>query len=185
MYVDYVRFFQKESYDENVTKPEKVFNMREADETGNFVHNGDFAEAEDLLDEEEWRFLLFNDGEGEARIEDGEIIITTTAEGTEDYSVQLVQAEMPMYEGASYKLTFDAYADEERTMKVAVTAPNNNWIRYLNDTRVSLTPEKKTYEYEFDMLSGDDDFGRVEFNMGNADSMATIHITNVRLEKVE
>jgi hypothetical protein len=185
MYVDYVRFFQKESYDENVTKPEKVFNMREADETGNFVHNGDFAEAEDLLDEEEWRFLLFNDGEGEAKIEDGEIIITTTAEGTEDYSVQLVQAEMPMYEGASYKLTFDAYADEERSMKVAVTAPNNNWIRYLNDTRVSLSTEKKTYEYEFDMLSGDDDFGRVEFNMGNADSMATIHITNVRLEKVE
>ena len=70
-------------------------------------------------------------------------------------------------------------------MKVAVTAPNNNWIRYLNDTRVSLSTEKKTYEYEFDMLSGDDDFGRVEFNMGNADSMATIHITNVRLEKVE
>ena len=30
-----------------------------------------------------------------------------------------------------------------------------------------------------------DDKGRVEFNMGNQDSAATIHIRNVRLEKVE
>ena len=62
MYVDYVRIYQKDSYDENVEKPEKVLEMREADETGNFIHNSDFAEAEDLTDDVNWKFLLFNDG---------------------------------------------------------------------------------------------------------------------------
>ena len=185
MRVDYVRMFQKDSYDENVEKPVKELHFREADETGNFIHNWDFAEAEDLLDEEEWRFLLFNGGEGSAEIKDGEIVITSENAGTEEYSVQLVQAEMPMEQGCKYKFSFEAYADEERKMKAAVTAPNVDWIRYFPDTTVELTSEYQLFEFEFDMEEESDDFGRVEFNMGNQGSTATIHIKNVRLEKVE
>jgi hypothetical protein len=35
------------------------------------------------------------------------------------------------------------------------------------------------------MTEADDDMGRVEFNMGNQGSTATLHIKNVRLEIVE
>lgn len=54
LYVDYVRVYQKESYDENVTKPEREVIIRDPDENGNYVINGDFSETEDLGDAENW-----------------------------------------------------------------------------------------------------------------------------------
>ncbi len=185
MHVDYVRMFQKDSYDENVQRPVKEIHMKDADETGNFITNGDFSEAETLTDDDGWKFLQLNDGKGSAEIRDGEITITTENFGTEEYSVQLVQTGMPMIKGKRYKVSFEAKADEDRRMKVAVTAPNVDWIRYLQDTPVDLTTDWQKYEYEFNMIKDDDDSGRVEFNMGNQKSTATIHIKNVRLEHVD
>lgn len=185
MKVDYVRMFQRDSYDENVEKPVKVLEFREADETGNFLHNSDFSEAEDLTDDIDWKFLELNDGVGSAEIKDNMIVITTENFGSEEYSIQLVQPEMPMEKGCKYKFSFEAYADEERQMKPAVTAPDVNWIRYFPDTAIDLTTDWQTFEFEFDMTEESDDNGRVEFNMGNQGSTATIYIRNVRLEKVE
>ena len=185
MHVDYVRMFQKDSYDENVTKPVKEWHFKDADETGNYISNGDFTEAESLTDDEGWKFLQLNDGAGSAEIKDGEIVITTQNFGTEEYSIQLVQPGMPMYKGKKYKLSFEACADEDRKMKTAVTAPNVDWRRYLQDTSLDLTRDYQKYEFTFDMRDADDDMGRVEFNMGRQGSTATIHIKNVRLEQVE
>lgn len=181
--VDYVRVYQKPEYDTNVTKPEKHY--REALEDGNFVYNGDFAEAEDLTDDENWKFLLFEGGKGAAEIRDNMIVITTEDEGTVDYSVQLVQPEMPIIKGKKYRVTFDAWADEERDIIVCVSAPNAGWIRYLEDTTLTITPEQTTYTYDFEMNDKDDPLGRLEFNMGHKGSTATVYITNVRLEEVE
>ncbi len=185
MYVDYVRMFQKDSYDENVQKPVKVSKFKEADSTGNFVSNSDFKEDENLNDDENWKFMLFKGGEGEARIEKGEIVISMTKTGSEDYGVQLVQPGMPMKKGTKYKLSFEAYAEDKRTMKTAVTAPNVDWIRYFPDTEVKLGKKWKKYKFNFEMTEEDDDSGRLEFNMGKVDSTATIHIRNVRLEEAK
>lgn len=181
--IDYVRVYQKPEYDTNVKKPEKKF--REPLEDGNFVYNGDFSEAEDLTDDENWKFLLFEGGKGAAEIRDNMIVISSEAEGTEDYSVQLVQPQMPIIKGKKYRVTFDAWADEERDMIVCVSAPNAGWIRYLEDTTLTLSTEKTTYTYDFEMTEKDDPLGRLEFNMGHKGSTATIYITNVRLEEIE
>lgn len=181
--VDYVRVYQKPEYDINVKKPEKVF--REVLEDGNLIYNGDFAEAETLEDEVNWNFLLFEGGEGSARIEDNTMIITSEKEGAADYSVQLVQPDLPMYKGKSYRLTFDACAAEERDMIVCVSAPTAGWIRYLQDTTLTLTKDWQTYTYEFDMTEKDDNNGRLEFNMGHKGSTAEIYIKNVRIEEIE
>ncbi len=181
--VDYVRVYQKDAYDTNVKKPEKVF--RTADETGNFIHNGDFSVTEPLDDETDWTFLLFEGGEGSAEIKDNTMIIHTEKEGYVDYSVQLVQPEMPMIKGKSYRVTFDCWADEERNLIVCVSAPNAGWIRYLADTKLTATTEPQTFTYEFTMKDKDDNNGRLEFNMGHKKSTATIYIANVRLEEIE
>ncbi len=175
--------FQKDSYDENVTRPVQTLSLREADENGNYIYNGDFADKEDLTDDENWMFLLLNGGEGEAEIGDHEIVITSSNEGTEEYSVQLVQPQMPMEEGCSYEFSFEAYADEPRTMKPAITAPGVDWIRYFPDTAVDLTPEWQTFSFDVDMKDKTDDNGRIEFNMGKQGSTATVHIRNVKLIK--
>ncbi len=180
--IDYVRVYQKPSYDTNVSKPELPF--REALPDGNFIRNGNFSEVEDLTDDVDWKFLLFNGGEGAAEIRDGEMIITSTNCGTEEYSVQLVHPDLPMRKGHKYKVTFDIKADEERKCIVCISAPNAGWIRYLPDTSIDVPTEWKTYEFEIEMKEKDDNNGRLEFNMGKHGDTATIHITNVRVEEI-
>ncbi len=181
--IDYVRVYQKPEYDTNVKKPEAKYREPLAD--GNFIFNGDFAEAEDLTDDVNWKFLLFEGGDGAAEIKDNTMIITTKDEGTVDYSVQLVQPELPMIKGKKYRATFDAWADEERDIVVCVSAPTAGWIRYLEDTTLTVSKEQKTYTYDFEMKDKDDPNGRLEFNLGHRGSTATVYITNVRVEEIE
>ena len=70
-------------------------------------------------------------------------------------------------------------------MIVYVSSPTAGWIRYLQDTSLPLTTEMKTYTYEFEMNSKNDNNGRLEFNMGKQGSTATIYITNVRGEEIK
>ena len=55
--IDYVRVWQKETYNENVTKPEKRVTLRDPDGNGNFIVNGDFSRTENLNGSEGWTFL--------------------------------------------------------------------------------------------------------------------------------
>lgn len=181
--IDYVRVYQKASYNENVTKPKKVLNLKAADTSGNFVTNGNFKTDEDLTDEKDWIFLTAQGGKGSAKIEKGQIHIMTQNSGIEDYGIQLVQPSMPLIKNTKYVLTFKAYASKQRTMKVAVTAPKRSWKRYLNDTSLTLTEKPQTYSFEFVMKDSDDDSGRVEFNMGKNASTADIFITDVCLKE--
>lgn len=184
-YVDYVKAYQKDSYDENVKKPIKDVVLRDPDANGNYIINGDFATAENLADGKDWSFLTTLGGEGTASIGDHEITIHTTAAGTADYSIQLVQPGLPMKKGGVYRLTFDAYADTARTMKVDISAPDRSYRRYLDDTLVNLTTAKQTFTYDFTMTGNDDANGRLEFNMGASESTAGITISNVSLKKVD
>lgn len=181
--VDYVKVYQKNSYDENVEKPVKNVILREPDTTGNYINNGDFSIAENLSDDKNWKFLTTLDGDGKAEIKNHEMVISTVNVGTADYSIQLVQPDVPLQKGGTYKVTFDAYADEARTMIADISGPDHNYTRYWNDTKVSLGTKKQTFTYEFQMTGSDDANGRLEFNLGNTDSTATVHLSNVRIEK--
>jgi len=180
--IDYVRVYQKPEYDTNVTKPAPE--MREPTADGNLVYNGDFAEAENLNDDENWCFYNLEGGKAEAKIENNTMIITTEDAGRVDYSVQLVQADLPLVKGSTYRVTFDASSSESREMIACVSGPNANYIRYLSDTKVALTTDWQTYTYEFTMNEKTDNNGRIEFNMGNAGSTADIYIRNVSVEKI-
>lgn len=179
--IDYVKVYQKDSYDENVKKPEKEVIFKEADTNGNYITNGEFSVAEDLSDDADWKFLTAEGGKGSAKIENKEIVISTTEAGKQDYSIQLVQPNLPIRKGGTYTVSFDAYADATRTMKVDVSAPDRSFARYLADTDVDLTTQKQTYTYTFKMEKADDANGRLEFNLGKTASTAAVHITNVKV----
>ncbi len=184
--IDYVKVYQKDSYDENVQKPENNVELRDPDVTGNYVNNGDFSVEEDLTDDTDWKFLTALGGEAAATISGNEMNIDTTNEGTVDYSVQLVQAGVPLLKGATYRVSFDACAAEARTMHVDVKAPDHGYINYMNGTgaEVALDTEYNHYEYEFKMKSDSDANGRLEYNMGATGSNAQIKLKNVRIEKI-
>ena len=168
-----------------VGRPESNVTLREPDENGNYMNNGDFAVTENLTDNKDWQFLTALEGEAVAEIQNHEIFIQTTNEGTVDYSIQLVQADLPIQRQGVYRVSFDAYADADRTMLVSITAPDRDYKRYLEDQTVSLTTEKQTYTYEFTMMDNDDANGRLDFNLGASGSTAGIKISNVSMVKVD
>lgn len=165
-------------------KPVKTVQLREADNSGNYINNGNFASDESLTDNEGWIFMTTLEGEASAQIRDNEVVIDIANEGTVDYSVQFVQPMVPLQRGGKYKVSFDAYAEADRTIKVSVTAPDREYKRYLEDTVVNLTTTKQTYTYSFTMIDYDDANGRMEFNLGAAGSTAGVQISNVSLVKI-
>lgn len=179
--IDYVRVYQKPSYDTDVKKPEKVF--RDPAEDGNLIYNGDFKAAEDLADNTDWIFLTADGGAGTAKIHDGMLTVKTQSEGNQEYSVQLVQPDLGLYAGKTYRITFDARAESNRSMVVCVSAPENGWARYLPDTKIDLAKDWTTYTYEFTMAEKDDNKGRLEFELGKQGTTAGVDIRSVRIEE--
>jgi Beta-glucanase/Beta-glucan synthetase len=177
--VDYVKVYQKKTYDANVSKPVADAPVRSAGAGGNFVLNPGFTVQENLSDGKGWDFLTAGKGRASAEISGGALNVTTENCGELDYSVQVVQPDIPLVKGCSYRFSFDAWADDNRTIIPAITAPNVGWIRYFPDTKMPVTTQKKSYSFDFDMKSGDDPAARVEFNLGNQGSNAGVHLTNV------
>lgn len=191
--VDYVRVYQKseEEYAEEEAKckrPEKEpVTYREPDEEGNYVINGDFSKdiafdgAEDA-DKDNWVLHLESDAKDSTyKVKNNKIKITPSAVGSQNHSVQLKQAGIPMYKGWEYELTFDAVADEDREIIVDVEGPDRGWTRYMQDTSVKVGTKKKSYTYTFTMNDKTDANTALEFNLGKQGSTAAVTISNVKL----
>ena len=183
--VDYVRVYQKDSYDENVTRPEVKFEpTNKPDQFGNYIKNSTFAEAEDLTDDTNWKFITALDGAATAEIKDNSMVISTENAGTVDYSVQLVQANVPFEKGATYEVSFDAKASENRKMNVDVKAPDRGYQSYMKTMVPELTTEMKHFSTTFVMKADSDVNGRLEFNMGNA-GLGDIVLKNVVVKQTK
>lgn len=180
--VDYVKVFQKDSYDDSNVEAPKEEEV-EAVLNKNMIGNANFEEAEDLTDDAGWKFMTQEGGEATAAISDQTMTVVTTKAGTKDYSVQLVHPGVQLKKGAKYQVKFDAYSSEERSMNCAVKAPSLNYYSHYSKN-IALKTQKQTYTDTFVMEFDSDKACRLEFNMG-AGSIADIHIQNVSLEMIE
>lgn len=167
MVVDYVRIYQKNSYDENVKMKEMDVAIRSGDASGNYVSSN------------KWEFMSQQGGEGSAEITPSLLTVNTKSAGGVDYSIQLVQADIPLVKGGFYEFSFDAYSTENRSMMAGITGPNNGYVRYFGDEKISMTPAKKNYKFNFQMKETTDPACRIDFNMGATSSTAPIYISNV------
>ncbi|MBQ7158302.1 MAG: carbohydrate binding domain-containing protein [Treponema sp.] len=173
MYVDYVKVYQKKEYNEDVDRPERAPVVAKTDSTGNIV----------VQTKDAWVFKMTGGGAGNV-VSDGkthEIHMRTT--GSLEYSIQFEQLKVPLNQGYTYRYSFDAWADEERTIITGITAPNNSYERRFGDMKIKLTPKKQHYSFDFTMLADSDPECCLEYNCGAQGSIATVYITNVRLEK--
>ncbi|MCQ2240185.1 carbohydrate binding domain-containing protein [Treponema sp.] len=183
MVVDYVRVYQKKSYNENVTRQEEVVEVRAPGADGNYIRNGGFN-PENLKDKKEWMFMTQQGGSADAAIAGNTLTVNTSKAGTIDYSIQLVQADIPLERGYQYEFSFDAWSTKNRKMKAKLCAPDRGWKNYFGDVNVELTPNKKHYSYKFSMDDKTDPNARLDFNMGATPSTDPINIANVKLVKL-
>ena len=171
MQVDWIKFYQKKSYNEDVPQPVRNKIAIKTDSTGN------------LVDNEAWAFLAVSNGEGEFKNRES-LDVSMTNCGDLEYSIQLCQWNMAMEQGKVYKYSFDAWADAPRSIITTISQPDHNYVRILPDTKEQLTTEKKHFEYVINFVELDDPHARIDFNLGAQGSNATVHIDNVRLEQI-
>ena len=180
--IEYVRVYQKDFYDTNVKRPERVYREPLAD--GNLIYKGDFAGIENMFEDSDWKFILLGSAKIKAEAKNGILAISPSDNGDSANSLQLMQQNISMLQGKKYRLSFDAYADEEKNLVVAISAPTQGWGRYLNDTKLALETEWKKYEIVIEMTERDDNNARLEFNLGDNESVASVYLKNVRLEAI-
>jgi beta-glucanase (GH16 family) len=167
MAVDYVRIYQKDSYNDNVAMKEASVKADSGDASGNCIHS------------DGWKFLTALGGDGSADISGDGITVYTKNPGSVDYSVQLVNGGFPLVKGGLYEFSFDAYASENRTMMAGLTGPDNGYVRYFGDEKIELGTKKKNYKFSFQMKASSDPSCRIDLNMGATPSKGTIYISNV------
>lgn len=187
--IDYVRVYQKESYDEASVRraiPSKAKHYKEADATGNFISDGTFEALGADSSDNKSHFASFTQEGGAASftVSDNVLTVDITKVGTVDYSVQLFQAGLPCKKGVRYKISFDAYADEETKMIVKLNEGGGDWQTYSDGENVRLTTTKQTFELPFTMTFDSVDAARLDFNMGK-EKATKIYISNVRYEEVK
>lgn len=190
MAVDYVRVYEKETY-EVFEKPEaEVIEARDPMEDGNYIYNGDFKQSDfeltsvqegDTVDE--WTFYQGETASSAYIVSDGVMHVQIENGGDTDYAVQFYQTPVRLKEGTTYAVSFDVKADAEREVKIKVGGDGDRgWIDYANEPPVEVSTEWETKTFWFSMSEEEDLKGRLEFNLGLSD--IDVYITNVELVEI-
>lgn len=144
------------------------------------VFNGTFSDSLKLAG---WN-LSNHSGEGSLKHTEGMAEIKVTKTGTNAYDVQMIQNGMHYEKGQSYKLTFDAFASEARSLEVNLEKDTDPWTSYLGEAKTfDLGTDKKNFEITFTMKESTDENGRISFNAGLA--KGSVYIDNVVIAKID
>ncbi len=156
---------------------EETVNVNLIEPGTNMVRNGDFENGGD-----HWIWEVSGDARASWEIVDGESHISI-ADGSNDYfDVQLRQNGIPLSQGRSYRLEFDARAANDRVAEIKVTQDSAPWINYSKIGYTVLTTRTKYYEYQFTMEAATDMNARVVVNCGGNNS--DVYIDNIVVREV-
>lgn len=207
MKVDYVRVYQKdEGYAAEVgagvveedNRDREGFEKYAASyEDGEFITDPEFATLnlepiEDtsngiIPESKDWQFAVGDFG-GFAKVEVEELDngsfakIDISSGGSQTYAVQLIQ-HLPVVQGYSYMVSFDAKASNERSFFVSPSGDGDNgWEKY-GVYEASVGTELENYNFVFEMNSTTDPTARLEFNLGN--NIGTLWIGNVSVTELK
>ncbi|WP_066173636.1 carbohydrate binding domain-containing protein [Bacillus marinisedimentorum] len=202
MEVDYVRAYEltgreyKEPVEPSTEKAELPEGAKMPLEDGNLIYDSDFAESITIVDTNGkaldalyWNFLHLPDFGGDGIITTEEIDGVTYARtairdaGNALWALQLIQ-KIAIAEGSTYKVSFDAKSDTNRTMMTKVSGgAERDYANYSGEQTVQLTDAVQPYEYTFTLNQETDTTARLEFNMGS-NGNAPVWIGNVRIEEI-
>jgi hypothetical protein len=138
----------------------------------NLLKNGEFTS------DANWTFNVHAEAgaAGTASYAAGQADLNITAKGAENWSVQLMQGGFALQAGATYTVSFDAWANAPRDIQVGLTT--GDWI-WQSGSPVSLTAEKKNYQISLTALPtvAAGATGVIQFNIG--DVVSALHFDNV------
>lgn len=202
MEVDYVRVYEltgrdyMEPVEPTVDVEPLPEDAKQPKEDGNLIYDTSYNEGFTIVDgtnvdmnDTYWNFLTLPDFAGEGSIKTDEVNGTTFAKteiinpGNALWALQLIQ-NVPVVEGRTYKVSFDAKSDGNRSLMTKVSGgAERGYANYSGEQTMSLTSEVQSYEYTFTLNQETDLAARLEFNMGQT-STNPVWIGNVRVEDI-
>lgn len=139
----------------------------------NLLKNGDFSKGMDG-----WIFGAWK-GKAEGTVsQDGVFTVTISDPGKDAWNIQLIQPELIIEGGHSYVVSFDAWAEKDRSISSSVEN-SVNYTAYGSSSGFQLTKEKKSFFYQFTKSGDTDPKGRISFSMGG--DAATVHLCNIKI----
>lgn len=144
----------------------------------NIIVNGDFSQGDSG-----WNDLgRYNGGEASWVVENNAYIIDMTSEGTESWSIQLLQTGIQLDSGCAYTLSWELSCSIERTVEVSLSRNGADYVSYSGRDTCSVNPQLHRFERTFIMKAPSDGDARLEFNCGKALGKIALH--NVSLVKI-
>ena len=104
--------------------------------------------------------------------------ISITNGGTNIWSTQLSQPNISLINGKSYKLSFDAYAEQNKTIMTGVGKNSTPYNTYSYNTSY-LSTIKKNFSYVFNMTNASDTGAKILFDLGSNSS--DVFLSNISL----
>jgi hypothetical protein len=140
----------------------------------NFVTNGDFSEGISY-----WQWDLDGDASATWEInQDDEFQVTITNPGSDLDDVQLAHHDIPLVQGSTYVMEFDARAiDSPRVIEVEV---KDGWRNFSRKGLTFITTTMEHYSHEFEMEEESESNSQVVVNVGGSD--IGIVIDNISLK---
>ncbi|MBN2617032.1 MAG: family 16 glycosylhydrolase [Spirochaetales bacterium] len=181
--IDWVRVYELNSPYKLIKKPETEGSNAEIpgrapQDDGNYVLNDQFNNGL-----ENWTFINNEGGKGSAQVDNGEMYIEMSAPGNQTWANQLFQTDMNIRKGYTYRVSFKARAEKERTIMFKVGGlEDRGWTAYSGEQIIKITKDMKLHSFEFTMGEKTDVKARYEFNMGLDDS--DMWIDDVKLEVI-
>jgi beta-glucanase (GH16 family) len=163
-----------------MTKKQKIFPLKVVGPFDNLITNGGFDVNDDYwgswsdIDQDVYCNSYAENGKLVGEIGD--------YEGSQPWSVQVYQNELPIQKGATYRVGFDASSSVARDAQVLIEQNDGAYTRYFQQT-IHLTPDLQTYTFDFKMTRNSDPKAHMVFCLGNVGSLVgTPH--NVYLDNV-
>ncbi|WP_238162682.1 carbohydrate binding domain-containing protein [Cohnella sp. AR92] len=169
-----------------VTETTPTVEPRKALPDGNLIFNGGFDQGSARLGY--WRFVSSDAARASASVSNElefpymqrQFMAVLSEDSGLPEDVQLIQDELPLAEGESYTLTFDAKADRARTISLALSVGTPGDVQYGGGDTVELTEDMRSYAKDITIRSGEQaSAAALSFQLGG--TAGTVYIDNVRL----
>jgi|GEM_PF-1602290 len=135
----------------------------------NVVKNGSLDSGTDP-----WELWTQNAGGTVLSTVQGQTKLAIAAEGDDFWGTQFSQLNVPLYKGKTYRVSFEARSTVNRKLRLTIDDPVTNGPYALYDS-VSLTPQLKTYTFDFTMTGATNLASRIDFNLGKIGSASGAH----------
>lgn len=132
--------------------------------------------------ENSWVKFENSGGKGNVEIKNGKLIAISQNIDAPEYGLQLIQAPLKLEAGGIYSVRFNASSNVKTSLTIKIGADGERAYYGYSQQVIEIDPNKKEYEFNFEMLAESDEKARFEFWFTQTDNL--VEIDNVVLEKI-